>query len=65
MRPAAGAAHLVQVVLDPLRRDLLLLVRPRHPQVSGVRQRPGWSSADGGIEEFPLFRGNTAPAAKT
>ena len=39
---AAGAAHFVQVMLDPLRRrrDLLLLIRPRHAQVSGVRQVP-------------------------
>ena len=110
MRPAAGTPGLVQVVLDPLRRrqrDLLLLIRPGNPQVSGIRQvtaagagtlgmvilgpvrtfhvidapglpgcfprffffarsaarrcfrgglRPGRSSDDGGIEEFPLFR---------
>ena len=118
MRPAAGAARLVQVVLDPLRRrhrDLLLLIRPRHAQVSGIRQvpaaralalrvmvlgpvrdlprhrrtraarllpplplllrplrgppllpgilRPGRSSEDGGIEEFPLFRDPARSAA--
>jgi len=41
MRPAAGTPGLVQVVLDPLRRrqrDLLLLIRPGNPQVSGIRQ---------------------------
>ena len=41
MRPAAGAAHFVQVVLDPLRRrgrDLLLLRRPGDAQVLRVRQ---------------------------
>ena len=41
MRPAAGAPRLVQVVLHPLRRrgrDLLLLIRPGNPQVSGIRQ---------------------------
>jgi hypothetical protein len=41
MHPAAGAPGLVQVVLHPLRRrrrDLLLLIRPGDPQVSGIRQ---------------------------
>ena len=41
MHPAAGAPGLVQVVLHPLRRrgrDLLLLIRPGHPQVSGIGQ---------------------------
>ncbi len=41
MHPAAGAPGLVQVVLHPLRRrgrDLLLLIRPGNPQVSGIRQ---------------------------
>ena len=41
MHPAAGAPGLVQVVLHPLRRrgrDLLLLIRPGNPQVSGIGQ---------------------------
>ena len=41
MHPAAGAPGLVQVVLHPLRRrgrDLLLLIRPGNPQVSGTGQ---------------------------
>jgi hypothetical protein len=41
MHPAAGAPGLVQVVLHPLRRrgrDLLPLIRPGNPQVSGIRQ---------------------------
>ena len=41
MLPAAGAPRLVQVMLDPLRRrgrDLLLLIGPGNPQVSGIRQ---------------------------
>ena len=41
MHPAAGAPGLVQVVLYPLRRrrrDLLLLIRPGNPQVSGIGQ---------------------------
>ena len=41
MHPAAGAPGLVQVVLHPLRRrsrDLLLLIRPGNPQISGIRQ---------------------------
>ena len=41
MHPAAGAPGLMQVVLHPLRRrdrDLLLLIRPGNPQVSGIRQ---------------------------
>ena len=43
MHPAAGARRLVQVVLHPLRRrgrDLLLLIRPGNPPVSGIRQAP-------------------------
>ena len=43
MHPAAGAPGLVQVVLHPLRRrsrDLLLLIRPGNPQISGIRQIP-------------------------
>ena len=43
MHPAAGAPGLVQVVLHPLRRrgrDLLLLIRPGYPQVSGIGQVP-------------------------
>ena len=43
MGPAAGAPGLVQVVLHPLRRrdrDLLLLIRPGNPQVSGIGQVP-------------------------
>ena len=41
MGPAAGAPGLVQVVLHPLRRrgrDLLLLIGPGNPQVSGTGQ---------------------------
>ena len=41
MHPAAGAPGLVQVALHPLRRrdrDLLLLIRPGNPQVSGIGQ---------------------------
>jgi hypothetical protein len=41
MHPAASAPRLVQVVLHPLRRrgrDLLLLIRPGNPQVSGIGQ---------------------------
>ncbi len=41
MRPPAGAPRPVQVMLNPLRRrgrDLLLLIRPGIPQVSGICQ---------------------------
>ena len=66
-RPAAGAADLMQVMLHPLRsrgRDLLLLIRPGNPQVSGIRQvaaapagtRGKWSS---------VRHGNTRPDAET
>jgi hypothetical protein len=118
LRPAARAAHLVQVMLDPLRRrcrDLLLLIRTRDTPVSGAGQipaaralalrvvilgpvrelpphrraraarllppvplllhpfpgppclrgifRPGRSSADGGMDELPLFRDPARSAA--
>jgi hypothetical protein len=41
MHPAAAAPGLMQIVLHPLRRrsrDLLLLIRPGNPQVSGIGQ---------------------------
>jgi hypothetical protein len=62
MDPAAGALRLVPVMLHPLR---FISARPAARRCFRGGFSPGWSSTDGGIDEFPLFRDRVRCAAAT